>query len=138
MNCPACGSDDWKLASLIHKEGLSKIETSSSGGGMGFGRGGVSFVTGRSNTRGTQQSQLSKEAAPPTTMIFTVILSVTAIILLILSFSASYWFFLLTAAAIFGISKVYPVEKKKHTEAMAKWQITRLCQRCGTFYVPTE
>ena len=69
MTCPKCHSDEWKLASIVHAGGLSTISTSTVGVGGGasadiFG-GGVGLGAGVGSTTGTQQTALSKLAAPP-------------------------------------------------------------------------
>ena len=70
MACPKCASEEWKLASVIHAGGISTISTSTIGVGGGadadiFG-GGVGLGAGVGSTRGEQQTNLSKLAAPPT------------------------------------------------------------------------
>lgn len=69
MSCPKCGSDDWKLASVVHAGGISSISTSSVGVGAGVestvlgGESGLGM--GVSKTSGQQQTEISKLAAPP-------------------------------------------------------------------------
>jgi hypothetical protein len=69
MNCPSCGSGNWKMLPLVHSEGLVDVETVTSGGtlGMGASTGGIggAYTRSRASTEGTHQSELSKAAAPP-------------------------------------------------------------------------
>jgi hypothetical protein len=61
MTCPKCGSNEWKLASVIHAGGLSA--TSTMGAGVGVGN---DLSVGVGGAKGTYQTELSKLAAPPT------------------------------------------------------------------------
>ncbi len=65
MNCPKCGSENWKLASLIHAEGTMKTESLTLGGGGAVGEKSAIPLLGGGLTFGTQQSDLAKMAAPP-------------------------------------------------------------------------
>jgi multisubunit Na+/H+ antiporter MnhC subunit len=146
MPCPACSSDEWKLASLVHKEGVSHVSTTTSGIGIAASTSGVGLAGGRGKTAGVQQSQLSKEAAPPPGLVLTAILiwlSAFAIIFAILALTNDKllhftWLFIVGVVAAVGAFRVYPGEKAKVEAAMAKWQVTRMCLRCGTFYVPPD
>jgi hypothetical protein len=44
----------------------------------------------------------------------------------------------MAALCAVGLPFVVPAESKNHRDAMLVWQATRICQRCGTFYLPTE
>ena len=69
MNCPKCHSEDWKLASVIYNQGLTDVNTSTSGGtlGAGVGTGGINvgYARSSSETTGEHQTTFSKQAAPP-------------------------------------------------------------------------
>lgn len=65
MNCPKCGSDQWRLASVIHAEGTTKLESLSFGSGAILAGGDVSPVLGSGISFGTQQTDLAKLVAPP-------------------------------------------------------------------------
>jgi len=136
MTCTTCHSDDWKLASFVHKEGLSHVNTKTSGGGLVATGSGLGFGAGNAKTTGTQQSQTSKEAAPPSGMLLSMVLGITTVVFLAMSMLASHWFLLLVAASVYGLYKIYPGEKSKHAAAMERYRRTRICQRCGTFYLP--
>lgn len=69
MTCPSCGSDDWKLASVVYQQGLSHAVLSSSGNTLGIGAGsggvGVGYAKSNSTTQGVNQSEFSRRAARP-------------------------------------------------------------------------
>jgi|GEM_PF-3427732 len=69
MACPKCGSEEWKLASLVYSEGIHNLSTSTNfvGSGLGDDAFGVGIGTGvgRGKTSWIQQTRLSDLAAPP-------------------------------------------------------------------------
>ncbi len=73
MNCPRCGSEDWKSVHLLHAEGITATATTTTGrtkgGGIAyaFGRFIPGLMRTRTNTRTAeaQQSGLSNLYAPP-------------------------------------------------------------------------
>jgi hypothetical protein len=146
MACPSCKSDEWRLCSLVHNEGLSSIKTQTTGSGVGAsGSGGLTFGVGSARTSGSQQTALSKEAAPPQGFIVTAILALAALVLV----GGGYFFgdensypprMFYTAAVLCagGIFFFFPREKKKYGSAKAAWKVSRMCQRCGTRYMPME
>lgn len=60
MNCPNCQSDDWKLASVVHTEGMISVNTSTIGSTKVSNR-----ELHKSNTTGSHQTVASQKAAPP-------------------------------------------------------------------------
>jgi hypothetical protein len=66
INCPKCESENVQRLSIIHSEGTSEINTTSTSVGMsGNSSGGISTGTARTRTSGTQQSALAMKANPP-------------------------------------------------------------------------
>ena len=69
MNCPKCQSSEWKLASVVHSQGVSSIETSTTGEtiGVAAGPGGLAAGYARSNgeTSGKQITAFAESCAPP-------------------------------------------------------------------------
>jgi hypothetical protein len=147
MACPRCQSEDWKLASLVYNEGRSSIETKSNGAGIGISGGGIGAGIGGATTSGTQQTVLSKLAAPPDDFVAVVFLmgGIVFGFLWIICFLdwiifndnlviVLWCFFLLAIGCIVGAFK--RMDSPKCHIAMEKWSKKRLCQRCGTFYDP--
>lgn len=124
MSCPSCKSDDYKMASLVHKEGLSRVDTLKTG-------------------PGAIQSTLSEQAAPPNASVMTTILLTIAFIFGVIGVFVSVFlkeFSLLLyggcAISFVGMIIFARIEGPKQKVATAAWQATRVCLRCGTFYVP--
>lgn len=69
MNCPNCGQNDWKLAKVVYSQGVTDINTSTSGSALGAGVGtggfGVGYAGIDSETTGEHRTAFSKLAAPP-------------------------------------------------------------------------
>jgi hypothetical protein len=63
--CPNCRSTDLKKVSLAYQEGLQHVSTRTRLRGVVVGSDGPDVVVGRANTRGTQQTEISKALTPP-------------------------------------------------------------------------
>lgn len=152
MACPKCGSDDWKLASLVYREGLHHSSSQTTFSGVGVGTGGVGVGRGSGQTSGTQQSDLSRLAAPPTNPYpcqddsdpAVVIGVFCAFIALGISFFASANTLGYLLAGLLGYFLPYAIASKYvrrddsvgrlHAIQMEAWERKRMCQRCGHFY----
>lgn len=152
MSCPRCNSDDWKLADLVHKSGLSHVNTSTTtvGAGAGAGTGGVGVGAGAgvSSTSGQHQTELSALSAPPKepkNTAGTVYWIIAFFLIIWVGDKSAFLGWLLIAGAFLLWLKLKPEflksheqEVAAHQEALAKWEVTRVCQRCGTFYLPPQ
>ena len=159
MTCPKCGSEDWKLASVIHAGGLSTISTSTIGVGGGasgdvFG-GGVGVGAGVGSTSGTQQTELSKLAAPPEkemrpakafAILGGVIFAVGVIFFGNLSFSEHPFFtsilfkiapltILIGAVRLLLTPGITKEIEEKHKLALLEYEKKKMCLRCGALYL---
>jgi hypothetical protein len=63
--CGACKSENIQKLSLVYEGGLSHAQGKETGIGIGLGSGGAGAGIGSSKYKGTNQSLLSKNAAPP-------------------------------------------------------------------------
>ena len=142
MSCPSCKCEEWKLASLVHSEGVSFTNSTSTG--VGIGTGGIGIGSAKSS--GQSQSILSIRAAPPTqAMLIPATLGVICGFILMfitdLMFNGKpgLW---VGVAGVFGFLVVTLGTMKKFNpdfeQKYFNWQKTRMCLRCGTFYLPTE
>lgn len=146
MSCPKCGYHDWKLAQLVHKEGLTHVQTHSSGIGVGISGGGLGLGVGASSTEGKYQTAMSVAANPPEHPAVAV-----AMLLSMGCFAAGFlygWlvkdsFFLgFLAAIIVGIPGAIIsiiiafmfTPTANYKAQMELWAKTRMCTRCGCFY----
>lgn len=144
--CPSCQSEDVKSLSVVFLAGLSKAKGSVGGVGIGLG-GGVGFGAGLSD--GTNQTYLSKRAAPPpkcNVRGWGCLMS-TGIIILIIYFLAEGFkgflkdpsFTLLLASILFivgsfGSIKANEYNSKTWPILRNKWEKSFMCLRCGTMF----
>lgn len=150
MPCPNCGSDDWKLASLVYRDGLHNIETTSKGGGVGIGSGGIGVGVGKGSTSGIQQSALSQAAAPPVDPtgdkagMLAVGIGLAIAIIGGIAKGSYFWglFVAFPVGLLVGLVVAYIVamtaDNTKYEAQLRTWQQIRMCQRCGTFYLPEQ
>jgi hypothetical protein len=150
-SCPNCHSSDWQSASLVYREGLSTISSRTKGTAVGIGRVGIrngkAAIGGgvyRGRTSGVKQTMLSKMAAPPQMrnglMIFLVILcilsglgtlgGITQGLMAQAIISGS-----IVCILVLAIKAVYEKQRGIYDSAMNVYENTRMCQRCGTFYI---
>jgi ribosomal protein S27AE len=144
--CPKCGCTEWKLASLVHAEGLSSISTTTVGVGVGADKDilgdGVALGAGLGKTSGDQQTELSALAAPPEKPIsFKVLLAVFVAITLfsiVMEWTAvGFIFFVFSLIVFFSLMinpKVDDEAKAEFKQSLDQYPDKRMCLRCGTFY----
>jgi hypothetical protein len=65
LQCPNCRSTDLKKVSLAYQEGLQRVNMGTRLRGVVVGSDGPDLVVGRATTKGTQQTEISKELTPP-------------------------------------------------------------------------
>lgn len=135
MECPFCDSDQWKMASLVYREGISHFSarTLSQNVNQFNNEVGANRVF---DSTGTQQTGISKLAAPPNGYKFTWILGIGFVFLVLLVIQGG--FFAIPTLIIVGISifNIFPAEKTIHQQNCSNWGNTRMCMRCGKFYIP--
>jgi hypothetical protein len=139
MSCPSCNSDQWKLASLVYQEGLSTIDATTRVIGTGIGPSGIGTGAGTAYTSGIRQSALSAAAAPPKG---SVIVGILFIVLVFCGLSFVFFspviplVYVITAVSAVALVALFPRARRKHNARMATYRMTRMCQRCGTLYLP--
>ena len=134
MNCPSCGHDQWKSASLVHKEGSSSLSSKSVGIGVSLDG---SVGAGGASTSGVQQTELSRMAAPPATFVNTTRCLLGVLVTGVLGFVSSTWWWLTGICAI-GVVLFYRSETKQDDILSHRYKNTRMCTRCGMFYLAKD
>jgi DNA-directed RNA polymerase subunit RPC12/RpoP len=131
--CPNCGSEMVKKLSLVHAAGLSDLTAETAAGAVFGGR---EPGVGVAMTKGTQQTVLSKSAAPPAKrkgLAWGVILVVVSLV----AFSGSsigFGALCLLAGGWLAYSSVR-YNSDVFPGLLAEWQRKYLCERCGTVFV---
>lgn len=138
--CPQCGSDQIKKASLVYEEGVRV------GGGVGIGTGGVGIAAGGS------VSAAAARCAPPILdkkayhnkykwkVIFSFIIPIAIVgnIAGITSPFVILWGIAMLVYIGVTSSKFDVKQKAEHEQAVADYDRTYVCQRCGQAYQPFE
>lgn len=148
--CPTCGGTDWKLLQHVFNEGLQSLHAASTSTGVGINLGGAIGV-GRATTTtvGIQQNELSRMATPPSAppsrwhyLGSAVCFGAMAILLLYGGYSASenwaMWLgggCLLFSVLAGGAWLKAPAEQERYARQLDIWHRTRMCTRCGHFYL---
>lgn len=139
MSCPTCNSSEWRLASLVYREGLSYINTVTSGSVSDGGS-----ISAR--TSGTRQTAQSSAAAPPEDPRDNCVIY-SGMAFFVLSLISGGWLgfsffgllFLAFKGLIIGIFIGWLYGKRKygnaHQVSMAEWERKKMCLRCGCFYL---
>src|SRR5579885_140549 len=65
IECPRCGSTEFKKLSLIHADGLSDLNARSGGWGLLVGSGGADLGFGKVRTKGQIQTKLAQNVSTP-------------------------------------------------------------------------
>jgi hypothetical protein len=140
LACTKCGTEEVRRLSLIYEEGLAIINTRSQSSGAAFGGGGASFGSASTHTTGTQQTALSKKAAPPTKR-HTILWGIAAGILGMIALSGltSPSFGLLIWAGLAAFAARMTLQAKAYNamvfpDAHARWQRSFMCNRCGEVF----
>lgn len=141
--CPNCGSEEWKMASLVWKEGTQSLNANS----LGVGISGHDVGIGGAQTTGTLQSNIAKEAAPPKApfslsgcLMFISFSSLLGFISYLLYKPDECLQFLFGAVVALVVaiiaSKTDAEAAEAHAKAIERYNRLRMCVRCGNFYIP--
>jgi hypothetical protein len=149
--CPNCHYSDWKAASLVYREGLSVTNSRTKGTGIGIGRAGLrngNFAVGgatyKSRTSGVKQTLLSQAATPPQMRLGLIIfLAILCVFFALGAFGGltqgrmmqTVFDGVIAVILMFAIHAVYERQRRKYNASMSTYENTRMCQRCGTFYL---
>lgn len=143
MKCPKCDSEDWKLASMVFKEGLGTIDSSTKG--FAVGTGGISV--GSAKTEGWSQTHISRMASPPAPpdvgnldkAALVVVALIVVLICAALDFGkwtsitigciAGLFAFLSVGNAFLG-----PEKQAAYQEKCRRWEEQKMCMRCGDIF----
>jgi len=148
LRCPKCNSSNLKKVSLAHQEGTYHIAARSKMRGLLFAGGGPGILVGRTSTRGSQQSALSKRLSPPTRWSYVKpigwsgVVTLIALVLYIQHVMASpvpasslpvklYVVFApLVLFLLVGI--IWRHNHSAYEQKYARWNESYICERCGT------
>lgn len=150
MRCPKCNGTDLKKVSLAYQEGLYQSEGRTRLSAALVGGGGPDLVVGRTTTRASHQSALSKQLCPPVKRSYRRVLFWSGLVFLCLGWLVFYIntvatnattvisaplvvFGLVGTVAVFGL--VFLAWRHNHStyqRQYAEWDRFFICQGCGT------
>ncbi len=131
-NCPSCGSNDWKYAEIVYKQGLTYVES-----------------TGEQH-----QTDLSKRATPPQPSVGGEASTGLGILTFFIGFpivyfsspEVTFWgaffsgklwlamFIVVLVAMVLGLDKETPESKDQYIKNCEEWRNTKVCMRCSHFF----
>jgi len=148
--CSSCQSDNAQKLSMVYENGISSIDGHATTGGVGAGRGGLGVGVARSKVRGTQQTALSKKAAPPVKkrLIRNAIFYVIGILIVPALINTVFNINNHTLQAIVGLAYIavggyylftnYTYNKNVWPPLYQQWDRQYMCQKCGTIFSPAK
>jgi len=150
LRCPKCNSTDLKKVSLVYDEGIYKTEARTRLTAAVVGGGGPDLIVGRSTTRASNQSALSRQLSPPVKWSYVKVVFRSVLVFLSLGWivfyvntvatkSSTVWslpltFFSLVSAAGFALI-LFLVWRHNHftyQKRFGEWDRSFICARCGT------
>src|SRR5437660_4284949 len=148
LRCPKCNSTDLKKVSLAYQEGLFQGEAHTRLRAVVVGGGGPDMVVGRTTTRGSQQSALSKNLTPPVKWSYLKVIGWSVLVFLCAGWlvfyvntvttnattvsSAPLTLFALISGVIF-VLLLFLVWRHNHSSYQtqyAQWDKSFICERC--------
>ena len=148
LRCPKCNSNNLKGVSLAYQEGTYHIDARSRMRGLLFAAGGPGILVGRTSTRGSQQSALSKRLSPPTKWSYVKLVlwsgAVTLIALIIYvqhvlsspvpasSLPVKLYVALAPVVFVLLVGIVWRHNHSAYEQKFVQWNESFICERCGT------
>src|ERR1700730_9909048 len=147
LRCPNCNSIDLKKLSLACQEGRVSVNTRSRLRAVVIGDGGPGVVVGRATTRGTHQTELSRQLSPPRKwsylklIVWSVVFSLVALVVYVRSVMAEpapasslpVRLYALFSPMVFLVllALYWRHNHSTHSRQYALWDRSFVCERCG-------
>ena len=147
LRCPKCNCTDLKKVSLAYQEGTYHIDARSRMRGLLFAGGGPGILVGRTSTRGSQQSALSKRLSPPTKWSYVKLVGWSAVVTLIAliiyvqhvmsgpvpasSLPVKLYVALAPVVFVLLVGIVWRHNHSTYEQKYARWNESFICERCG-------
>ena len=148
LRCPKCNSNNLKNVSLAYQEGTYHIDTRSRMRGLLFAGGGPDILVGRTTTRGSQQSALSKRLSPPSKLSYVKLVLWSAVVTLIAliiyvqhvmsspvpasSLPVKLYVALAPVVFVLLVGIVWRHNHSTYEQKFVQWNESFICERCGT------
>jgi len=148
LRCPKCNSTDLKKVSLVHQEGTYHIDMRSRMRGLLFAGGGPDILVGRTTTRGSQQSALSKRLSPPSKwsyvklVLWSGFVTLIALVLYVQhvmsspvpasSLPVKLYVVFAPVVLLLLLGIVWRHNHSTYQQKYTQWNESFICERCGT------
>jgi hypothetical protein len=148
LRCPKCNSNNLKSLSLAYQEGTYHIDARSRMRGLLLAGGGPGVLVGRTSTRGSQQSALSKRLSPPTKWSYVKLVAWSGVVTLIAlviyvqhvmaspvpasSLPAKLYVLFAPFIFLFLVAIIWRHNHLTYQQQYAQWNESFICERCGT------
>ena len=148
LSCPECNSNNLKKVSLAYQEGTYHIDARSRMRGLLFAGGGPGIVVGRTATRGSQQSALSKRLCPPSKWAYLKLVVCSGVVTLIAlvvyvqhvmsspvpasSLPVKLYVMFAPVVLLLLVGIVWRHNHSTYEQKYARWNESFMCERCGT------
>jgi len=148
LRCAKCNSNNLKKVSLAYQEGTYHIDTRSRMRGLLFAGGGPGIVVGRTATRGSQQSALSKRLKPPSKWSYLKLVLWSGVVTLIAlvvyvqhvmsspmpasSLPVKLYVVFAPVVLLLLLGIVWRHNHSTYEQKYTLWNESFICERCGT------
>jgi DNA-directed RNA polymerase subunit RPC12/RpoP len=135
IRCPECGASDFRKLSVIYEDGVSVVETATSGVGISLSG---SVGLGRAKTTGTHRTLLAERAAPPDKMPLSGWTGLVVLVgfMFVASGQAIGFGLLLGLPALGWLFYARYYNTKIWSPLYTEWQRRYMCDRCGSVFMP--
>ena len=147
LRCPKCNSNNLKRVSLAYQEGTYRVDARSRIRGLLFAAGGPGILVGRTSTRGSQQSALSKRLSPPTKWSYVKLVGWSGVVTLIAlviyvqhvmstpvpasSLPVKLYVIFAPVVVLLLVGIVWRHNHSIYERDYVHWDRSFICQRCG-------
>ena len=150
LECPNCKSADLKKVSLAYQEGLQHVSTRTRLRGVVVGSDGPDVIVGRANTKGKQQTEISKALTPPRKWSYLKLFGWSVLVFLSVGWIVFYvntitknsssvssvplGIYAVLSAGLFVVLffLYWNHNHSTYPRQYAEWDVSFICERCGT------
>ena len=148
VNCPSCESEDVYLCSTAYEQGTTRTTTTSKGTAstLGYSPGtgsGTAQTNVSTSSSSVSRTAFAEQAAPPKSYLAKMIMWAVGSLLAVWVLEQSswsglkHWAWISLVGAIVGTFFSFKNRPAYH-EALARWQKSWICSRCGKKFVPEK
>ena len=147
LRCPSCNGTDLKKLSLAYQQGRVRVDTRTRLRGVIVGEGGPDVLVGRATTRGTHQTELSKQLSPPAKWSYLKLIGWSAVFSLVAlvayvrsvmsgpspasSLPVKLYALFFPIVLVVLLALYWRHNHSTYSRQYAQWDRSFVCERCG-------